>query len=257
MPRRKRKTRLRPKTPSRIKKRTRRTGKPRSLHHPELWGLALVALGLFLGSVIYAGWNGGYVGAALADGLDALIGGASWVVPLAFVSIGGLMVARSALVDVRPFRTGLVIVSFGLMIALGKDQGGYLGQLLGGAVGVAIGATGSTILGVLLLLVGGLLLSGASLGAILRRSGHQMHRHVTQRRGRRSPVLETWDEPAPPPAPRRKPVVDAEAAYPDVVEPPPLAPSPLLSMDAAPLVTHQEQLFDDITAEHPEYRLPD
>ena len=45
MPRRKRKTRLRPKTPSRIKKRTRRTGKPRSLHHPELWGLALVALG--------------------------------------------------------------------------------------------------------------------------------------------------------------------------------------------------------------------
>src|SRR5213596_980994 len=138
MPRRKRKTRLRPKTPSRIKKRTRRTGKPRSLHHPELWGLVLVALGIFLGSVVYAGWNGGYVGRALADGLAALIGGASWVVPVAFTVLGALMVARSALVDVRPFRTGLVVVSFGLMLALGRDQGGYLGQALGGAVGVAI-----------------------------------------------------------------------------------------------------------------------
>ena len=69
-------------------------------------------------------------------------------------------------------------------MTLGKDQGGYLGQALGGAVGVAIGATGSTILGVLLLLVGALLLSGASLGAILRRSGHQLHRHVSERRRR-------------------------------------------------------------------------
>ena len=68
----------------------------------------------------------------------------------------------------------------GLMITLGKDQGGYLGQLLGGAVGVAIGATGSLLLGVLLMLVGSLLLSGASLGAILRRSGRGLHRRRAQ-----------------------------------------------------------------------------
>ncbi len=259
MPRQKRKTKLRPKTPSRIKKRTKKAARPRSLQHPELWGLGLVALGLFLGTVIYAGWNGGYVGAAMADGLDAMIGGASWIAPVAFVAIGGLMVARSALVDVRPFRTGLVVVSFGLMVALGRDQGGYLGQLLGGAVGIAVGATGSTILGILLLLVGGLLLSGASLGAILRSSGHQVHRHVSSRRRRPAPV-ETWDAPSGPalaPLVSRKPVVDAEAAYPDVVEPAKLAPSPLLSMEAAPLVTQQEQLFDDVTSEHAEYKLPD
>jgi len=173
---------------------------PRGIQHPELWGLVLVALGLFLGSVVYAGWNGGYVGGAVADGLDSLIGSASYVVPVAFVALGCLMVGRSALVDFRPFRTGLAIVSFGLMLTLGRDQGGYLGQLLGGAVGVAIGATGSTILGVLLLLVGGLLLSGASLGAILRRSGRQVHQHVSNRR-RRPRELETWDEPAPAPVP--------------------------------------------------------
>ena len=77
MPRKKAKRKLRPKTPSRVKKRTRKATGPRSLQHPELWGLGLVALGLFLGSVIYAGWNGGYVGKALADGLDSLIGRAS------------------------------------------------------------------------------------------------------------------------------------------------------------------------------------
>ncbi|MDX6485309.1 MAG: segregation ATPase FtsK/SpoIIIE, family, partial [Gaiellaceae bacterium] len=259
MPRQKRKSKLRPKTPSRVKKKRPAKKGARSLHHPELWGLGLVALGLFLGSVVYAGWNGGYVGGALADGLDALVGGASWVVPLAFVTLGCLMIARSALVDVRPFRTGLAVMSFGLMLTLGRDQGGYLGQALGGAVGVAIGATGSTILGVLLLLVGGLLLSGASLGAILRRSGHQMRHHVAAqraRRPRRSEEVDTWDEPAVA-APVVKRVVDAEAAYPDVIEPVTLSPSPLLSMDAAPLVAQQEQLFDDITREHAEYKLPD
>jgi S-DNA-T family DNA segregation ATPase FtsK/SpoIIIE len=256
MPRKKRKSKLRPRTPSRVKKR-RPAVRPRSLQHPELWGLGLVALGLFLGSVIYAGWNGGYVGGALADGLDALVGGASWAVPVAFVVLGGLMVAKSALVDVRPFRTGLVVVSFGLMLALGRDQGGYLGQAVGGAVGVAIGVTGSTILGILLLLVGGLLLSGASLGALLRRSHHQV-RLAASRRRRPRPVAETWDEPVAAARMRAKrPVIDAEAAYPDVVEPPPLAPSPLLTLESHPLVTQQEQLFDDITTEHPEYRLPD
>jgi DNA segregation ATPase FtsK/SpoIIIE, S-DNA-T family len=257
MPRQKRKSKLRPKTPSRVKKKRPAKQRPRSLHHPELWGLGLVALGLFLGSVIYAGWNGGYVGRALADGLDALIGGASWVIPVAFVVLGALMVARSALVDVRPFRVGLIVTIFGLMLTLGRDQGGYVGQFLGGAVGVAIGATGSTILGALLLVVGALLLSGASLGAILRRSHHQVRGAAARARRSRRPVVETWDEPAAPPVQFKKPIVDAEAAYPDVVEPVPFAPSPLLTMDHAPLVAQQEQLFDDITREHPEYRLPD
>ena len=256
MPRQKRKSKLRRKTPSRVKQRRPAKQRPRSLQHPELWGLGLVALGLFLGSVIYVGWNGGYVGKAVADGLDALIGGASWVVPAAFVTLGALMVVRSALVDVRPFRVGIIVAVFGLMLTLGRDQGGYVGQMLGGAVGVAIGATGSTILGTLLLVVGALLLSGASLGAILRTSHHQV-RGAARRARRPRTVKETWDEPIAPPVLAKKPVVDAEAAYPDIIEPTPFTPSPLLTMDHAPLVAQQEQLFDDITREHPEYQLPD
>jgi len=219
-------------------------------NYPELWGLALVALGVFLGSVRYASWNGGWLGRALVDGFETLLGGGSWVLPVLLVALGALMVTRSELVDVRPFRTGVVIVAFGLMIALGRHHGGYVGKALGGAVGVAIGVTGSTILGVLLLLVGSLLLSGASLGAILRGS----HRHVRQaaRRARRPARPAVAAAPAPKPARAGKRPVDAEEAYPDVV-----APSPLLTLEREPLVTQQEPLFDDITREHPEYRLPD
>jgi len=269
MPRTKRKGRARPKGRAAKPKRT----EPRTIRHPELWGLGLLALGLFLGSVIYAGWNGGYVGGALADGLDAVVGAASYVLPALFVVLGGLMVARSALVDVRPFRTGLIVLFFGLMIALGRDQGGYVGQALGGAVGVALGVTGSTILGGFLVLVGALLLTGASLGAILRRSGHGMRTAATKaRRPRRTqPSLEDWPE-APAVASleaaraRRRPV-DAEDAYPDVVgdAPPPavIAPSPLLNAEPAPLIAPRPlvedplTLFDDVTAENVEYRLPD
>jgi DNA segregation ATPase FtsK/SpoIIIE, S-DNA-T family len=231
---------------------------PRGLmkKYPELWGLGLVAFGAFLGSVRYAGWNGGWVGQELVDGFDALVGVASWVLPVLLVAMGVLMVARSALVDVRPFRVGLVILAFGLMVALGRDQGGYLGKALGGAVGVAVGATGSTILGIFLILVGVLLLSGASLGAILRGS----HRQVRQAAVRaRRPRTEPAAAPSARAVPRTKParpVVDAEEAYPDVVSD--VAPPPaLISLEPQPLVVQQETLFEDISSEHPEYKLPD
>src|SRR5579884_3004257 len=251
MPRTKRKRRLRPKTPSRIKKRT-KAARPRSERRPELWGLGLVALGLFLGSVVYAGWNGGYVGGALADGFHALLGAAVYLLPVGLVAVGGLMVVRSRLVDFRPFRTGIVLVVCGLMLALGRDQGGYFGQMLGGAVGVAIGATGSTILGILLLVVGALLLSGASLGAILRHSQHQIR--LAASRARRAPRVRQVEELPPPPPTRHPHVVDAEESYPDVVE---SAPAPLWSAEPEPLVVQQEPLFEDVTSENAEYELPD
>ena len=73
--RRKRRT-LKPRVPSRVK-RGKRTKKPRGHQHPELIGLGLLALGVFLGAVLLAGWNGGYVGAWIATGLEALIGQAA------------------------------------------------------------------------------------------------------------------------------------------------------------------------------------
>src|SRR5512133_2844469 len=76
--RRKRRT-LKPRVPSRVKRRKRAPKKAevRGHQHPELIGLGLVALGVFLGFVVWAGWNGGYVGGWIGDGLDALVGSAT------------------------------------------------------------------------------------------------------------------------------------------------------------------------------------
>jgi hypothetical protein len=63
--------------------------------------------------VLYFGWNGGYVGGWLGDGLQRLIGVAAYGLPVALVVLGALMVMRSALVDVRPFRIGLAVLARG------------------------------------------------------------------------------------------------------------------------------------------------
>jgi S-DNA-T family DNA segregation ATPase FtsK/SpoIIIE len=262
VPRRKRKSKLRPKLPSRVKKTRTKRGAQTRAQHPELWGLGSVALGLFLGAVLYFGWNGGYVGGWLGDGLDKLVGDARYVLPVALAALGALVVTRSALVDVGPFRTGLGVLGVGLMITLGKDQGGYLGQFLGGAVVIALGATGSLLLGVLLILVGSLLLSGASLGAILRRSGRSLHLAASKARQRNRTTghrAETATRPAPL---VHTPPVDAVSAFPDVVgegalpphagaQPAPLQTEPPALLDDPPV------LFDEVTSENAEYRLPD
>src|SRR5215211_5510015 len=254
--RRKRRT-LRPRVPSRVKRRRRSAKKAevRGHQHPELIGLGLVALGVFLGFVVWAGWNGGYVGGWIGDGLDALVGSATLALPAALVIVGALMVARSDLVDVRPFRTGLVVLAVGLMITLGKDEGGYVGTLLGGGLGLAIGSTGVAIAGILTLLVGGLLVSGASVGAMLRSSSRAVHRAARRTIPRRpEPRLQVLEGAAPLPEPPRpvSPPVDVVNEFPDIVSesPPQLVPN------------HEEEpeegsLFEVTSETTVEYRLPD
>jgi S-DNA-T family DNA segregation ATPase FtsK/SpoIIIE len=223
----------------------------------------MAAVGLFLAAVLYAGWNGGVVGSEVADGLDRLIGGATYVVPLALVVLGGLMVARSSLVDFRPFRTGLLVGVLGLMITLGSGHGGALGNLLGGGLALLLGTTGATLVGLTLLVAGALLLSGASAGAILRRSGSAV-------RDAGSRARRTLERPEPTtataPARTERPPVDAIQQYPDVVastetfEPPPLLHVDT-ELDAADDPTGEdapsEILFDMDMAGATEYRLPD
>jgi S-DNA-T family DNA segregation ATPase FtsK/SpoIIIE len=258
--RRKRRT-LKPRMPSRAKRRKRARKKARAHghQHPELIGLGLVALGLFLASVIWAGWNGGYVGGWIGDGLEAVIGAATLALPAALVIVGALMVARSDLVGVRPFRTGLVVISCGLMITLGKDQGGYLGTLLGGGLALAIGQTGVAIAGILTLLVGALLVSGASIGALLRDSTSRSRDAWSRRRDRQrveaAPRLQVIEGAAPAPRQPVAPPVDVVAEFPELVseaEPTPL-PVPVRHEDEP----DQDSLFDVTSEGAMEYRLPD
>jgi S-DNA-T family DNA segregation ATPase FtsK/SpoIIIE len=242
MARRKRKTRLRPKVPKRVK--TRRKGRrERSQHHPELIGLGLAALGIFLASILYAGWDGGIVGGAVADGFRDAFGAASYGAPLVLAALGGLMVVRSALVDLRPFRTGVPVIVLGLLLTLGRDRGGYAGRGLEAAFGYLLGNTGTAILGATALAVGAVLLSGASLGALLRRLAQHARRPA-----RPSPRPMLLATPLPPAS---RPPIDAEQEYPDLVttEPAPRVPEDQEDDDEHP------SLFD--VSEVGEYRLPD
>ena len=135
-----------------------RTPKKRTHHHPELWGLGMVAVGLFLATVLWLGWDGGTVGATVVDGLHGAFGVAAYLIPLVLISVGVLMLVRSRLVDLKPFRTGLVVGAFGLMIALGRDEGGAIGGALGGGLAHVIGETGALIVGVALFIAGTLAL---------------------------------------------------------------------------------------------------
>jgi len=221
MARKKRVHKVSPKTPARLKKRRK---KARAHHQrPELVGLALVALGVFLAAVLWFGFSGGPV----ADAVRWTVGAAAYLTPLVFVPIGALIVTRSALVDVRPFRLGLPVTSGGLLLTLGRGHGGVVGRGLEAVVATGLGSTGSTILGVLLTLAGALLLTGASLGALLRRSGHAVRvahervrvrvetRDLSSRSELRSSV------PASPP-------VDAAHDYPDLVSDTISGPPPVL-----------------------------
>src|SRR2546423_13156137 len=123
MPR-KRKSKLRRKLPSRVKKtRTKRSGRART-QHPELWGLGSVALGLFLGAVLYFDWNGGYVGGWLGDGLDRLVGGAKDTLAGALPSLRAPVVTRRSPVGLRPVRTPLPTLCIRPLGMPGAGQGG-------------------------------------------------------------------------------------------------------------------------------------
>jgi S-DNA-T family DNA segregation ATPase FtsK/SpoIIIE len=251
--RRKRRT-LKPRVPKRVKTRKKRERKTRGHQHPELIGLGLVALGVFLVAVLWAGWNGGYVGGWIGDGLDAVIGSASLGLPAALAIVGSLMVARSDLVDVRPFRTGVLVISLGLMLTLGKDEGGYFGTVLGGGLGLALGGTGVAIVGVLALLAGALLVTGASAGAILRSSGRAVHHAARRSFQRAAPPLRVIEgERALLPTPQAPPI-DVVNEFPDLVSE--TEPQPLLVPEREP--EPEETSFFDVTTEPAaDYRLPD
>ena len=250
---RKKKRPLRPRTPSRVKKRTTRKKRARATHeHPELIGLGLAAVGLFLASLLYLRWEGGVAGEKIEAGLRDVIGSAAYVAPLALVVVGGLMLFRSALLDVKPFRTGLIVTTVGLMVTLGGEHGGAVGNVFGGGISKLLGGTGSALLGLTLLLAGGLMLSGASYGALLRRSHHAVRRAVA----RPERVSESQKVLAPPPTlAHHEPPVDVVHDYPDVVseglsEPPPL----LVQPDD---VTEEQTALFDVPREEGEYVLPD
>ena len=197
----------------------------------DLIGLGLVAVGVFLACVMYLGWAGGEVGAALTDGVRYLVGTVGYAVPVALVAAGAIVVMRPMLPAGRPFGTGGACLLAGATLAFAagtlglgppgarpdawdrafvEDRGGVVGEALYTAVQSAASQPGTHILALFLLVAAVLLITGATVaGAIhaTRRSIADSGRALRETRaglgalaGRGAPAA-TAPEPIEPPEP--------------------------------------------------------
>ena len=96
--------------------------------HWDLIGLGLVALAVFLAFLVYLGWEGGQAGTALVDGLRDLIGKMHYLVPVALLGAGAILVMRPVLPAVRPFRAAALCLFAAGCLGLAAGTAG-----LGGA----------------------------------------------------------------------------------------------------------------------------
>ena len=164
--------------------------------------LGLIALGVFMGFVLYGFGSpptpGGGLGHGLSIALGWSVGRAKTLAPVALVAGGGVLLMRPLLPALRPLRTGSICLAGSIVLALaagtlgvsagqgdgsqglGRSQwsasfldarGGALGQLLYDVTHRLVQQVGVDILVVFLFIVGVTLLTGASLATILRATG--------------------------------------------------------------------------------------
>jgi len=159
----------------------------------DVLGLALVAAGVFMGFVLYAGWNGGRAGHGLAVALGWTLGRARVLAPVTLVIGGGALLLRPVLPALRPLRTGALCVFAAVTLALAagmlgittapgngvdawasahlQTHGGIAGEALYQLTHRLIQDVGVDILVVFLLLTGAILLTGASIASVIRATG--------------------------------------------------------------------------------------
>ena len=159
----------------------------------DVLGLALLAVGVFMGFVLYGGWNGGRAGHGLAVALGWILGRARALAPVALVLGGGALLLRPVLPALRPLRAGALCLFASVTLALAagtlgvssgpagrgtawtsaflQAHGGVVGEALYGVTHRLVQSLGVDILVVFLLLVGVILLTGASLAGTVRATG--------------------------------------------------------------------------------------
>ncbi|HET6831764.1 MAG TPA: DNA translocase FtsK, partial [Solirubrobacterales bacterium] len=165
--------------------------RPRELEqrHLDLIGLGLLAASLYLGFVLYAGWDGGLGGAGLEVGLTWAGGAVAYAVPMLLAGCGLALVVRPLLRFPGTINAGAILLVAGLLLAfaastagLGADHpargelfdpdfftghGGVLGEALYWATTTLFQTVGAHIIAVLLVLSGILLLSGRPLVGLI------------------------------------------------------------------------------------------
>ena len=254
MARKKRSSRLRPKTPSRIRKKRRGSAKPPlsgayGARPRRVRGLSRLRPLRRLG--------GGARGQSCDGRPAAVVGDAVYLVPLGCVAVGTLMLVRSRLVDVRPFRLGLAVTALGVLLVLGDAHGGYAGQAVEAAFSWLIGSTASSSWAFSHC-------SPASSCSPAPRSAPSFAARTARSepcaRGRHAKGLQPSAAeviPLPTPAGPPPPLVDGAHDFPDITEPEAAEPSALVTFDEGPFEETQSSLFDASDAIATVYHLPD
>ncbi len=159
----------------------------------DLLGLSCLALAVYLGYVIYLGWNGGTVGNGTETALAHAVGGGAIVFPVGLGLAGLLLILRPLLPSPRALAAGVFAICAGLLLALAaqtaglgpegtreelfdpaffSEHGGALGEVLYWASTTLFQRIGAHIIAVLLVAAGVLLVMGRSVSDLIA-AGHR------------------------------------------------------------------------------------
>jgi S-DNA-T family DNA segregation ATPase FtsK/SpoIIIE len=187
--------------------------------HLDLIGLGLAAFAVYLGFVLYAGWDGGAVGGWIESGLKQAFGQVAYVAPIALAAWGGALIMRPFIAAPNAVNAGAILLICSLLLAFAAEtlglgpthpvrhgyfeprfyteHGGAVGEGLYWASTTLFQRLGAQVLAVLMFASGLLLLSGATIAGLLssarraaRRAGEGT-REVA--RTVRTSQLDDWD----------------------------------------------------------------
>jgi S-DNA-T family DNA segregation ATPase FtsK/SpoIIIE len=158
----------------------------------DMLGFGMLALGVFLGFVLYGGSSGGGVGRALSEALGLCVGAARVLAPIALIAGGGALLAPEAWPLGRSLRAGAICMTAAVTMALAagtlglgpgaspeRGESSWSGVFLqahGGVVGEAlyksshrlVQSVGVDLIIAVLTFTGVTLLTGASPAGVLR-----------------------------------------------------------------------------------------
>jgi S-DNA-T family DNA segregation ATPase FtsK/SpoIIIE len=231
-----------------------------------------LALGAFLACVEFLGWDGGVIGLKIDNLLHLLVGRAAVVVPPLLVIAGAMIFVNSPLRQVRPLRLGAVIFCASLTLAMSSSDtirverhGGLAGAYLRIGLEGLIGQIGVSILIALGFLAAIVLVTGASVGVMMRSSGRHVARAAetsarlggeVARRYRERPSSKPTLVAVPgPAASRTRKPLDGSQEYADIFgdppefDPPEAEPEPPFEAPPDPVAVAEVDPEEAITAE--------
>jgi S-DNA-T family DNA segregation ATPase FtsK/SpoIIIE len=161
--------------------------------HYDLIGLALVAAAVYLGLILYLGWDGGRVGSGVLVALEYAVGALADLAPVAVAGCGLALILRPFIPAPGALNAGAILLGCGLLLAFAAEtagvgperpvRGGYfepeflrahgggLGEILYWSATTLFQRLGAHILDILLVLSGVILMTGGSIASGLRGAG--------------------------------------------------------------------------------------